>query len=54
MSIWPIYLAINEIPIEERFHIDNIIIAGIAVCEGKPSMDVFLKRIKIKVVGVRY
>ena len=25
LAIWPVYLAINELPIEERFHIDNII-----------------------------
>ena len=28
LSIWPIFLIINELPIEERFFIDNIIIAG--------------------------
>ena len=29
ISIWPVYLAINEIPIETRYFIDNILIAGI-------------------------
>lgn len=28
LSIWPVYLAINELEIESRFYIDNIIIAG--------------------------
>ena len=28
LSLWPIFLAINEIPIEERFCIDNVIVAG--------------------------
>jgi hypothetical protein len=27
LSIWPIFFAINELPVEERFWIDNIIIA---------------------------
>lgn len=27
LSIWPVYLAINELPIGERFQIDNIILA---------------------------
>ena len=28
LSIWPIYLAINEIPIANRYSIENIIIGG--------------------------
>ena len=28
LSIWPVYLVVNEIAIEERFMPDNIIIAG--------------------------
>lgn len=28
LTIWPVYLVINELPIEKRFCIDNIIIAG--------------------------
>ena len=28
LSIWPVFLAINELDIESRFYIDNIIIAG--------------------------
>jgi hypothetical protein len=28
LSLWPIFLAINEIPIEDRFCIDNVIVAG--------------------------
>ncbi len=28
LSLWPIFLAINEIPVEERFCIDNMIVAG--------------------------
>jgi hypothetical protein len=29
VTIWPVFLAINEIPLEKRFCLDNIIIAGI-------------------------
>lgn len=29
LSLWPIYLIINEIPVETRFSFNNIIIAGI-------------------------
>ncbi|RMZ95014.1 hypothetical protein BpHYR1_017555, partial [Brachionus plicatilis] len=37
ISIWPLYLAINELPIGERYHINNILIAGILVSNGKPN-----------------
>ena len=29
LTIWPVFLAINELPIGERYYIDNIIFAGI-------------------------
>ena len=29
VSIWPILLVINELPIEIRFCVDNIVVAGI-------------------------
>jgi hypothetical protein len=28
LTIWPFYLAINEIPIEDRFLIENMVLAG--------------------------
>lgn len=28
LTIWPVYLIINELPIQKRFSIDNVIIAG--------------------------
>jgi hypothetical protein len=28
ITIWPIFLVINEIPLEKRFCLDNIIVAG--------------------------
>jgi hypothetical protein len=40
LSIWPVYLAINE------FNIDNIIKAGIYVGHKKPSFSEFFEPIK--------
>ena len=31
ISIWPVYLTINEIPFGQRYCLDNIIIAGIFI-----------------------
>ncbi|CAF0766894.1 unnamed protein product [Brachionus calyciflorus] len=46
ISIWPVYLAINELPIQNRYFIDNILIAGILVSDGKPkSIDYFFDSI---------
>jgi hypothetical protein len=28
LSVWPVFLTINELPIEERFCIQNVIVAG--------------------------
>ena len=28
LSIWPVFFAINELDVENRFYLDNIIIAG--------------------------
>lgn len=28
ITIWPIYLILNELPVDKRFCIDNVIIAG--------------------------
>lgn len=46
LSIWPVYLAINEIDIGDRFCIDNIIIAGMCVGHKKPSICEFFAPIK--------
>ena len=29
LQIWPIYLAINELPLEKRYSVENVILAGI-------------------------
>ena len=41
ITIWPVFLVINELPIESRFCIDNTILAGLSVGEQKPNIDVF-------------
>ena len=46
LSIWPVYLAINELDIGKRFCINNIIIAGICVGHKKPSFSHFFEPIK--------
>jgi hypothetical protein len=39
ISIWPIYLVINELPINLRFCYDHVIIAGLSVSHGKPNLE---------------
>ncbi|CAF0880840.1 unnamed protein product [Brachionus calyciflorus] len=46
MSIWPIILVSNELPIGERFRFDNIIIAGLSVSNGKPALGFLFNQIK--------
>ena len=45
MSIWPIYLVINELPINIRFNKENMILAGLWFGSKKPFMLSFLKPI---------
>ncbi len=45
LTIWPVFLVINELPIESRFCIDNIILAGLSVAEHKPNIDIFFNEI---------
>ncbi|CAF0821714.1 unnamed protein product [Brachionus calyciflorus] len=46
LSVWPIILVINEIPINQRFNFDNVIIAGLCVSFGKPTLGFLLNSIK--------
>jgi len=43
-TIWPFYLVINELPLEMRFCMENIIIAGVSVGFKKPDFKYFLSR----------
>jgi hypothetical protein len=45
LKFWPFYLSINEIPLNERYCLENTIIAGISVAEVKPDFQMFLKPI---------
>ena len=42
-SIWPIYLAINELPLDKRWNSNNTILAGLWLGHQKPDMLLFLK-----------
>lgn len=42
VSLWPVYLAINELPPKERFLKKNLVVWGIWQGESKPSMNAFL------------
>ena len=42
LSIWPVFLEINEIAIKNRYYIDNVIIAGQFVIYFKPNSLIFV------------
>jgi hypothetical protein len=42
VSLWPIFLAINELPPQERFAVKNMILWGIWQGAGKPKFSSFL------------
>ena len=42
-QLWPLYLAINELPPDKRFKMDNVILAGLWFGNLKPHMLTFLK-----------
>ncbi|XP_052212666.1 uncharacterized protein LOC127831685 [Dreissena polymorpha] len=43
VSLWPVYLLINEIPRHERFRKKNMVLWGMWQGLGKPNMTLFLK-----------
>lgn len=43
VSIWPLYLIINELPHHKRFAKENMLFAGMWFGEKKPAMWTFLK-----------
>ena len=43
VSIWPLYLIINELPYNKRFTRENMLFAGMWFGEKKPAMWTFLK-----------
>lgn len=42
ISLWPVYLLINEIPAKERFLRKNMLLWGVWQGNGKPKMNMFL------------
>ena len=42
-SLWPLYVAINELPYSQRFRRDNMLLAGVWFGPDKPFMLSFLK-----------
>ena len=45
-SIWPFVFTIDELPPEERFKIENMLIAAIHVGNEKPIPNLFLQPVK--------
>ncbi|XP_041369952.1 uncharacterized protein LOC121383920 [Gigantopelta aegis] len=43
ISLWPLYLSINELPYKERVKPENLLFAGLWYGRSKPSMATFLK-----------
>jgi hypothetical protein len=45
ITIWPVYLVINELPVGKRYLIDNVILAGLSIGQEKPHFDLLLRPI---------
>jgi hypothetical protein len=41
-ELWPLFLAVNELPPTQRFARENMIVAGILQGKGKPPFKAFL------------
>jgi hypothetical protein len=54
LTIWPFYLAINEIIKEDRFIIQNMVLAGLSVGDEKPNFDVFLNFLVAELKRLEY
>jgi hypothetical protein len=54
LTIWPFYLAINEIIKEDRFLIQNMVLAGLSVGDEKPNFDVFLHSLVAELKRLEY
>ena len=53
VSMWPVYLLINEVPRNQRFRKKNMLLWGVWQGTGKPMMTVFLKEL-IKDLSILY
>lgn len=54
VSLWPVYLLINEIPRKQRFLKKNMVLWGIWQGSGKPNMTVFLKSLVLDLQKLYY
>lgn len=43
VSVWPLFLSVNELPIQERFKQENMLFAGLWFGRSKPAMSCFLR-----------
>ncbi|KAK3918258.1 50S ribosomal protein L20 [Frankliniella fusca] len=43
-SLWPFFFVVNELPPQERFKRENIIMAGLWGCQDKPHPNFFLQK----------
>jgi hypothetical protein len=54
LTIWPVYLVINEVPIESRFLIDNVILAAMSTGEKKPNFNLLLQSVVKQLKRLEY
>lgn len=54
ITIWPVYLVLNELPVGKRFLIDNVILAGLSIGEEKPHFDLLMKPIVTQLIRYQY
>lgn len=52
-SIWPVYFVINELPYQERFKKENIILVGLWFGDEKPEPNMYLLPIYNEVIELR-
>ena len=53
ISIWPVFLVINEIELRQRFCLESIIVAGLFV-GTKPNFDILMKPIVAQLKSLEY
>lgn len=52
-SLWPFFFSVNELPFEERYKPENVILGGLWGCKHKPHPNVFLQNILLEVQELR-
>lgn len=53
-QVWPFYLVINELPYNERYRKENLLMAGLWFGQRKPFPSLFLHTISDELVQLRY